>query len=75
MVKKRNTTDDKISNKKSTNKLIDYAAQTASIHTSQTDNLTNDELIFSLADSHENKRARQVIEWETLRRKTLSQTA
>ena len=73
MVKKLNTTDDNSSNRKLTNKLIDYASQAASIHTSQTDNLSSDELIFSLADAHENKRARQVFEWECIRRKMFNQ--
>ena len=38
------------------------------------DNLTmNDDLIVSLADAYENKRARQVVEWERLGRQTLQQ--
>lgn len=31
----------------------------------------NDDLIVSLSDAYENKRARQVFEWERLRRKNL----
>lgn len=32
------------------------------------DNYINDELIVSLQDTYENKRARQVFEWERVRR-------
>ena len=31
-------------------------------------NALNDDLIVSLSDAYENKRARQVFEWETIRR-------
>lgn len=34
--------------------------------TSRTDKSSADELIVSLADAYENKRARQVIEWESV---------
>ncbi len=37
--------------------------------------LITDELIRSLSDSTENRRARQVFEWETIRRNTLSRAA
>ncbi len=33
----------------------------------------NDELIMSLSDAYENMRARQVTEWETMRRRTFRQ--
>lgn len=35
------------------------------------ENSINDDLIVSLSDAPENKRARQVFEWERVRRKTL----
>ena len=34
----------------------------------QKDNFSNDDLIVSLSDAYENKRARQVFEWEKVRR-------
>jgi len=34
----------------------------------------NDDLILSLSDAYENKRARQVVEWETLGRKKAQPT-
>ena len=39
------------------------------------DNQTNDDLIVSLSDAYENKRARQVFEWEKLRRQNIQQRA
>ena len=39
------------------------------------DNKTNDDLIVSLSDAYENKRARQVFEWEKLRRQNVQQRA
>ncbi len=37
-------------------------------------NPINDELIISLADAKENKRARQVVEWERVRVKSLQKS-
>jgi hypothetical protein len=34
----------------------------------QKENFSNDDLIVSLSDAYENKRARQVFEWEKVRR-------
>lgn len=39
------------------------------------DNPINDELIVSLSDAYENKRARQVTEWERLRRQAVRRSA
>ena len=39
------------------------------------ENPINDELIVTLSDAPENKRARQVIEWERIRRKSPSRAA
>ena len=36
---------------------------------------SNDELIVSLADAYENRRARQVVEWEKTRRQIVQRTA
>ena len=38
-------------------------------------NQSNDDLIVSLADAHENKRARQVLEWERVRRQNAQRAA
>lgn len=40
-----------------------------------TENFSNDDLIASLAEKRENCRARQVIEWEKIRRRNNSQKA
>ena len=39
------------------------------------DNQINDDLIVSLSDAYENKRARQVFEWEKLRRQNVQRAA
>jgi hypothetical protein len=39
------------------------------------DNNLNDDLIVSLADAYENKRARQVVEWEKIRRQNVQRAA
>lgn len=59
-----------------TQRVTDYTYQKTSnsnIHT--TDANLSDDLIISLADAPENKRARQVIEWESLQRKAFYKTA
>lgn len=72
MVKRtnKNIADDKIKSNESRKKhTLDYASQTNF-------NLKtfNDELIITLADAYENKRARQVFEWESIRRKNFQQS-
>lgn len=47
----------------------------SSISSLNKQDLSADELIRSLSDSTENRRARQVFEWETIRRNTLSRVA
>jgi hypothetical protein len=37
----------------------------------QKENFSNDDLILSLSDAYENKRARQVFEWEKVRRQNV----
>lgn len=39
------------------------------------DNYSNDDLIVSLSDAYENKRARQVFEWEKVRRQNVQRAA
>lgn len=39
------------------------------------DNQSNDDLIVSLSDAYENKRARQVVEWERVRRQNVQRAA
>lgn len=38
-------------------------------------NQSNDDLIVSLSDAHENRRARQVFEWERVRRQNAQRAA
>ncbi len=40
----------------------------------QRENFPNDDLIVSLADAYENQRARQVVEWEKVRRQNAQRT-
>jgi len=39
------------------------------------ENQTNDDLVLSLSDAYENKRARQVVEWERVRRQNAQRGA
>lgn len=52
--------------------VVNYISQLLSKRISkQKDNFQTDDLIGSLADAYENKRARQVVEWERLRRQNV----
>jgi hypothetical protein len=52
----------------------DYISQLLSKRISKSkDNASGDDLIVSLSDAYENKRARQVIEWDKLARQNLQQ--
>ncbi len=56
--------------------VLQYISQLLSTRVSQQkNNLSNDDLIVSLADAHENKRARQVFEWERVRRQNVQRAA
>ena len=56
--------------------VLDYISDLLSTRLPKSkENSTNDELIVSLSDELENKRARQVIEWERIRRKSPSRAA
>lgn len=72
-------TDKIIADEQNQNKfsnIIDYASKPLSnSQISTNDNLANDDIIVSLADAYENKRARQVFEWESIRRKSFKQAA
>jgi hypothetical protein len=56
-------------NENETLAVVNYISQLLSTRISkQKENFSNDDLIVSLTDAYENKRARQVIEWERIRR-------
>ncbi len=53
-----------------------YISQLLSTHSSkQRESSASDDLIVSLSDAYENKRARQVFEWEKVRRQNSVQRA
>ncbi len=56
--------------------VITYISKLISARTAQSkETPPNDELILSLSNAYENKRARQVIEWEKVRRQNAQRTA
>lgn len=56
-------------NEHETSAVLDYISEILSArHPKSKDNVTSDDLIISLQDAYENKRARQVFEWEAVRR-------
>ena len=64
-------------NENETHAVLDYITQilSARLPKSKDKNTVNDELIISLQDAYENKRARQVFEWETARRQNARRAA
>ena len=64
-------------NEKETSAVLDYISTllTKRISKSKENNILNDDLIVSLSDAYENKRARQVIEWESVRRQNYQRAA
>lgn len=63
-------------NKNETQAVLQYISQLLSTRISQQkNNAPNDDLIVSLADAYENKRARQVFEWERVRRQNVQRAA
>jgi len=59
-------------NENETLAVLQYISQLLSKRISQQkNNLPNDDLIVSLSDAYENKRARQVFEWEKVRRQNV----
>ena len=64
-------------NENETHAVLDYITQilSARLPKSKDKNTVSDELIVSLQDAYENKRARQVFEWETARRQNARRAA
>ena len=63
-------------NENETLAVVNYISQLLSTRISkQSENSTNDDVIVSLSDAYENKRARQVFEWEKVRRQNVQRTA
>ncbi len=63
-------------NEKETLAVANYISQILSSRLSKSkENQTNDDLIVSLSDAYENKRARQVFEWERARRQNAQRNA
>lgn len=63
-------------NEKETLAVANYISQILSNRISKSkENPINDDLIVSLSDAYENKRARQVFEWEKLRRQNAQRAA
>ncbi|MCA1625411.1 MAG: hypothetical protein LC768_02085 [Acidobacteria bacterium] len=59
-------------NENETLAVLQYISQLLSKRISQQkNNSPNDDLIVSLSDAYENKRARQVFEWEKVRRQNV----
>ncbi len=59
-------------NENETLAVVNYISKLLSTRISnKTENLTNDDVIVSLVDAYENKRARQVFEWEKVRRQNV----
>ena len=55
--------------------VLSYISELLSSRNSQfKDNPINDDLILTLSDAYENQRARQVTEWEKLRRQNVRRT-
>ncbi len=63
-------------NEPENSKVLEYISETpASRNPKSKENLNNDDLIVSLSDAYENKRARQVFEWERVRRQNVQRAA
>ena len=63
-------------NENETLAVASYISQLLSTRISkQRENSANDDLIVSLSDAYENKRARQVFEWEKVRRQNVQRAA
>ncbi len=56
--------------------VVNYISQLLSKRISKNaENSTNDDFIVALSDAYENKRARQVFEWEKVRRQNVQRAA
>ena len=79
MVKRKNnrvaSEIDKL-NENETSAVLDYISEILSTRSPKSKDIQpNDDLIVSLSDAYENKRARQVFEWERVRRQNSIQRA
>lgn len=78
MVKQTNeniTGEIKKLNENETKAVVNYISELLSNRISKPkENNFNDDLIGSLSDAYENKRARQVFEWERVRRQNLQRS-
>ena len=79
MVKQENTSVVNEINKLNENEslaVLDYISTLLTKRSSKSkNNQSNDDLIVSLSDAYENKRARQVFEWERVRRQNAQRAA
>jgi hypothetical protein len=79
MVKRENTnvaSEINKLNETETSAVLNYISTLLSTRNSKSkDNQSNDDLIVSLSDAYENKRARQVLEWERVRRQNVQRAA
>jgi len=79
MVKQNNTNVATEINKLNENEslaVLDYISTLLTKRNSNPkDNQSNDDLIVLLSDAYENKRARQVMEWERVRRQNVQRAA
>ena len=77
MVKRTNTNAASEIDKSNENETLavreDFSQHLSTRTSKSKDNSLNDDLIVSLSDAYENKRARQVVEWENLGRQNLQQ--
>ncbi len=57
--------------------VVNYISQLLSkrLAKQQENSINNDDVIVSLADTYENRRARQVFEWEKVRRQNIQRSA
>ena len=56
--------------------VLDYISTLLTKRSSRSkNNQSSDDLVLSLSDAHENKRARQVFEWERVRRQNVQRGA
>jgi hypothetical protein len=63
-------------NEHETSAVLDYISEILSTRSPKSKDIQpNDDLIVSLSDAYENKRARQVFEWERVRRQNIHRAA
>ena len=63
-------------NEHETSAVLDYISSLLSSRKPKSKEIqSNDDLIVSLSDAYENKRARQVFEWERVRRQNVQRAA